>query len=83
LVAAALRVVRAMSCMNAAKATAHSEVSTSSRRKPSGPLAIETPNGRARTTRAAVMGTLFTASASRRPMTRALRETGAARSLSK
>ena len=49
-VAAALRVLSAISCMKPVKTTAQSAVSAMSRTKPSGPLAIEMPNGSASST---------------------------------
>ena len=82
-VAAALRVFSAISCMNPENTTAHPAAIAIRSRKPSGPLAIVMPNGRATRTMTVVMQTLFTASELRRPKTMAVRATGAARSLSK
>jgi hypothetical protein len=82
-VAAALRVFSAMSCMKPVKTTDHIAVRPISSTKPSGPLAREIPNGRASSRSAVAMAVPFTASATSRPSTMAVRETGAARSLSK
>jgi hypothetical protein len=82
-VAAALRVFSAMSCRNPRKTTDHSAVSATSSTNPIGPLAIETPNGSASSTRTVAMSRPFTSSAIRRPSTIAVRGIGVARTLSK
>ena len=81
--AAALRVLSAISCMKPTNTTAHSAVSATSRTKPTAPLAIEMPKISPSTTSAVAITTPFTASAIRRPSTIAVRGIGAARSLSK
>ena len=81
--AAALRVFRAMSCTNPEHTTAHVAASARTSTKPITPLATETPKGRAMSTIRAEMAAVLAASATRRPSTMALRDTGAARSLSK
>jgi len=83
LVAAALRVFIAISCMKPTNTHAHSAVSRTSSRKPSTPLAIEMPKMMPSTTIRVEISTPLANSAIRRPSTSAVREIGAARSLSK
>ena len=82
-VAAALRVLSAISCMKPVNTTAQSAVSAMSRTKPSGPLAMRMPKGSASSTITVAISRPLTASAMSRPITIAIREIGAARSLSK
>ena len=83
LVAAALRVLSAISCMKPTKTTDHRAVRPTSSRKPTGPLAIEMPKTSPSTVTAAAISRPFAISAISRPITIAVREIGAARSLSK
>ena len=83
MVAAALRVLSAISCSRPTNTTAQDAVSRTSNRNPSGPLAIVTPNTMPSAMIAIEITMPFVNSATRRPSTSAERETGAARSLSK
>ena len=83
MVAAALRVFSAISCMKPTNTTAHSAVRATSSTNPSGPLAIVMPKMIPSTTIRTEISRPFANSAISRPSTSAVREIGAERSLSK